>query len=294
MTLQMTCGSLVHFRLQTACGSLVHFKLQTAESLLVRFKLQTAESSLVHFKLQTAGSSLVHFKLQTAGSSLVHFKLQTAGSSLVHFKLQTAGSSLVHFKLQTALSSLMAGMDFLLPTASSSLRHLTSCSYSALGEGTNGHNHAMRYAINCLNLFVFLFAGVYGCICMLCCTFYISCDRVMASWYQSPKNRVLLPAMSFLHRALSVILRWLPSHCNRFSHKTADMSRKGRTREQDDWPTTFKEARTQHEGKATHQVAAAVFTRYNTSSLPHLLTRSAQVPILAAHRPQSSQPSTLY
>ena len=50
---------------------------------------------------------------------------------------------------------LLAGMDFLLPTASSSLRHLTSCSYSALGEGTNGHNHAMWYAINCLNLFLF-------------------------------------------------------------------------------------------------------------------------------------------
>ena len=94
--------------------------------------------------------------LQTACGWLVHFKLQTAESSLVHFKLQTAGSSLVHFKLQTALSSLMAGMDFLLPTASSSLIHLTSCSYSALGEGTNGHNHAMRYAINCL-IFFFCF-----------------------------------------------------------------------------------------------------------------------------------------
>ena len=61
---------------------------------------------------------------------------------------------------------------------------------------------------------------------------------------KSPKNRVVLPAMSFLHRALSVVLRWMPSHCNRFSNKTADMSRKGTTREQDDRPTTFKEART--------------------------------------------------
>ena len=99
--------------------------------------------------------------------------------------------------------------------------------------------------------------------------------------------------MSFLHRALSVILQWLPSHCNRFSHKTADMSRKGRTSEQDDWSTTFKEARTSMKA-TTHQVAAAVFTRYNMSSLPHLLTRLAQVPVLAARRPQSSQLSTLY
>ena len=157
MTLQTACGSLVHFRLQTACGSLVHFKLQTAES------------------------SLVHFKLQTAGSSLVHFKLQTAGSSMVHFKLQTAGSSLVHFKLQTALSSLMAGMDFLLPTASSSPRHLTSCSYSALGEGTNGHNHAMRYAINCLNLFL-LFLCLLVCMAVSVCCVALSTFPVTELW----------------------------------------------------------------------------------------------------------------
>jgi hypothetical protein len=87
----------------------------------------------------------------------------------------------------------------------------------------------------------------------------------------------LSTALSSLCRAHTVVLQWVPSHCNILGNEAADtLAKEGATKEQSDRSTTFQEAKTIIRAKQ-HNKWMQQHPRYNPNVPFHLLSRSEQV-----------------
>lgn len=87
----------------------------------------------------------------------------------------------------------------------------------------------------------------------------------------------LTTALTSLCRAHTVVLQWVPSHCNILGNEAADtLAKEGTTKDQSDRSTTFKEAKTIIKAKQ-HSKWMQQHPQYNRKDPYHLLTRSEQV-----------------
>ena len=89
----------------------------------------------------------------------------------------------------------------------------------------------------------------------------------------------LISALTSLCRAHSVVLQWIPSHCNILGNEAADaLAKEGSRKQQEDRSTTYEEAKTIIKAKQRKKWAQQ-HPQFNPNDPYHLLTRSEQVAI---------------